>query len=80
MAASGLKVFESLYSKPITSVKEIQALTGISFPSASDLVKRFMDIGLLVEVTGQARNRRFSYVPYIAIFSEENHLVEERMA
>jgi len=80
VAASGLKVLESLYSKPITSVKEIQALTGISFPSASDLVKRFIDIGLLVEVTGQARNRRFSYVPYIAIFSEENHLVEERMA
>jgi Fic family protein len=80
VAASGLKVLESLYSKPITSVKEILALTGISFPSASDLVKRFIDIGLLVEVTGQARNRRFSYVPFSAIFSEENHLVEERMA
>jgi Fic family protein len=75
--ASGLRVLESLYSRPIISVKEVRAVTNMSFPSASDLVRRFVDIGLLTEITGQARNRRFSYLPYIAIFSEED-LPKER--
>jgi Fic family protein len=78
VAASGLKVLEALYSKPIIGVKEVRTLTGMSFPSASDLVKRFVDIGLLTEVTGQARNRRFSYTTYIAIFSGDDQ-PEERM-
>jgi Fic family protein len=72
VAAGGLTVLESLYSRPITSIKEVRALAGVSFPAASDLVKRLVDQGLLVEVTGHARNRRFSYAPYIAIFSEES--------
>ncbi len=71
VTAGGLTVLESLYSKPITSVTEVRALTKISFPAASDLVKRLVDHGLLTEKTGHARNRRFSYDPYIAIFSED---------
>ncbi len=77
VTAGGLKVLESLYSKPITSVKEVRALTGMTFPSASDLVRRFVDAGLLTEVTGRVRNRRFSYAPYIAIFSDDDKLREQ---
>ncbi len=45
-------------------------LTRMSFPSANDLTKRFVKHGLLTEITGQVRNRRFRYTPYIKIFAE----------
>jgi Fic family protein len=69
-AANGLIVLESLYARPILGVKEVIELTGMSFPSANDLIKRFVKHELLTEITGQARNRRFRYTPYIKIFSE----------
>ena len=69
-AAHGLIVLESLYARPILGVKEVIALTGMSFPSANDLIKRFVKHGLLTEITGQVRNRRFRYTPYIKIFAE----------
>jgi hypothetical protein len=59
-------------------VKEVRSLTGISFPAAADLVKRFVDIGLLTEVTGQTRNRRFSYTPYIGIFAGDDQPEERK--
>lgn len=71
VAAGALKVLESLYSQPIVSVPQVQKITGSSFPAANDLVKRFVQRGILVEKTGQARNRRFRYDAYIAIFSEQ---------
>jgi DNA-binding MarR family transcriptional regulator len=69
-AANGLIVLESLYARPILGVKEVIELTGMSFPSANDLIKRFVKHELLTEITGQARNRRFRYAPYIKIFAE----------
>jgi Fic family protein len=78
VAAGALKVLESLYSQPIVSVLQVQKITGSSFPAANDLVKRFVLHGVLVEKTGQARNRRFRYDAYIAIFSEEEHPEEGR--
>lgn len=69
-AAKGLIVLESLYARPILGVKEVIELTGMSFPSANDLIKRFLKHELLTEITGHARNRRFRYAPYIKIFAE----------
>lgn len=56
--------------KTLLGVKEVIELTGMSFPSANDLIKRFVKHELLTEITGQARNRRFRYAPYIKIFAE----------
>lgn len=69
-AANGLIVLESLYARPILGVKDVIELTKMTFPSANDLIKRFVDHQLLTEITGQARNRRFRYGPYIKIFAE----------
>jgi hypothetical protein len=33
-------------------------------------VRRLVEIGVLEEVTGRARNRRFRYGPYIRLFDE----------
>ena len=68
-AANGLKVLESLYSRPIVSVQAIADITNVSFPAASQMMNRFVNSGILTEVTGQARYRKYRYLEYIAIFS-----------
>ena len=70
VAGNGLKVLERLYSSPIITVRGIADLTGVSFTAASNLLKKFVEQGLLTEMTRQARHRRFRYGEYIEIFSE----------
>ncbi len=69
-AGNGHRVLESLYDRPITSVNDVTELLGTSFPTANTLVSRLVGLGILDEMTGRARNRRFRYAPYIALFNE----------
>jgi Fic family protein len=71
VAGNGINVLERLYRLPLIQVKDVVNLLGVSFPSANSLIQKFVDHGLLAEVTGQARHRRFRYGQYISLFSEE---------
>jgi len=68
-AANGIMVLESLYSRPIISVSDITALTGISFTAANNLMNRFVATGILLKATDNERNRKFSYEKYISFFT-----------
>jgi Fic family protein len=70
-AGNGFKVLELLFTRPIVSVGEVQKTTGTTFAAANTLVSRLVELGLLSEVTGHARNRRFRYGPYVALFTDE---------
>ena len=70
-AGNGHRVLESLYKRPIVSVNEVRGLIGTTYPAANQLVERMKQLNILVEATGQARNRLFQYVPYIALFNDE---------
>ncbi len=65
---SALLVLEELFRTPITSVSRVRELTGLSRPAANQLVLRLEEIGLLVEITGQRRNRYFRYEAYVRLF------------
>jgi DNA-binding MarR family transcriptional regulator len=69
-AGNGHRVLERLYERPIVSVNEVRELTGTTFPAANSLVERLVKIGILTEVTGQARNRRFRYDDYVRLFDD----------
>ena len=70
-AGNALKVLERLHSSPYISVNDIAELIDVSYPAASSLTMKFVKHGLLTEITGQARNRRFRYTPYVDIFANE---------
>jgi Fic family protein len=70
-AGNGMRVLESLYNRPILAVSEVEALTGTTYAAANNLVARLVDIGVLAEITGYARNRRFRYEPYVRLFTED---------
>jgi len=69
-AGNGYRVLEHLYGKPIVSVKTVETLLRVTFPAANQLVEKLCAIGILNEITGRARNRRFRYDAYIKLFDE----------
>jgi Fic family protein len=69
-AGNGHTVLEHLYRMPMVTVKEVQDLIGTTYPAANNLVKRFVENGILYEYTGQKRNRQFSYPEYISLFHD----------
>ena len=69
-SGNAIALLESLYFKPIFTVEHVEKTTGLSYPNANALVKDLSDIGLLQEITGQKRNRAFSYAPYLAVFQD----------
>jgi len=70
-AANGHRILESLFDRPIISVRQAQDLTGTGFAAANQLIARMTELGILREITGNARNRRFRYEPYVRLFIEE---------
>jgi Fic family protein len=63
-------ILEKLYYKPYVSVNDVARDFDISFQAASNLVSQLEGIGILKEITGRKRDRRFIYAEYINILSE----------
>jgi Fic family protein len=71
-AANGYRVLERLYARPILSIEDIRQLTGTTFQAANQLAQKLVEQGLLTEMTGQKRHRRFRYDAYVRLFDEES--------
>ncbi len=69
-AGNGHRVLEALFDRPIVSVGDVQSMIDVTYPVANKLVGRLADLGILEEITGHARNRRFRYEPYVDLFSD----------
>ena len=67
-AASGLRLLDYLYEQPIVNVRLVEKRLKSSFVTANKLVEQFVKLEILQETTGGQRNRRYSYVPYLALF------------
>ena len=63
-------MLESLFDRPIVAVNDVQKMTGTTYAAANSLVSRLVKLDVLSEMTGYARNRRFRYAPYIALFND----------
>lgn len=70
VAGNALKIHEYLFRFPLVAVNPVADLLGVSFTSANRLIERLVESGILVELTGNARNRVFHYARYINLFSD----------
>lgn len=59
-----------LFNKLVIHVNEAQALLGVSYKAANDLVNEMVRSGLLKEMTGQRRNRIFVFDEYLKLFEK----------
>lgn len=71
VAGNALKVHELLFRFPLVSVNPVADMLEVSFTSANRLIERMVEVGILVESTGNARNRVFNYSEYINLFADQ---------
>jgi Fic family protein len=67
-ASNGLKLIDYMFEKPVFSVQDVAAALKITVPTANGLVRRFLARKMIVELTGNLRNRRFRYESYTQLF------------
>jgi len=60
----------SLYRNPRVTAAEVSAILGVTPKTANEIIQNFVDLEILVESTGNRRNRVFSFAEYIKLFSE----------
>lgn len=68
-AEKGMRLLNHLYRTPMVRVRDVERFLSLSNPNALRLVGKFVDKGILRELTGFKRNRVFSYDDYINLFS-----------
>ncbi len=69
-AGNGHRVMDKLFDHPIVTVATVRTWLDVTPAGANNLVNRLVDAGLLREITGYARNRRFRFDPYVRLFEE----------
>jgi hypothetical protein len=62
-----------LFAKPIIDVKAITDEFKISKESGNELVKRFEQLGILRELTGKQRYKKYLFHDYTTIISRGTH-------
>lgn len=63
------RLFEMLPMMPRFTVEHVRKGLATSFPTANAAVKVLEDLGIVAELTGQKKNRSYSYQPYIALLA-----------
>jgi len=61
-------LLQHLYANPVVSVKRVEELLKVRRNTAATLVKDFENLEILVEMTGQKRNRLFIFSEYVKFF------------
>ena len=67
--AVSLRLFELLPMMPRFTIEQVRQKLSTSFPTATAAVKLLEDLGIVTELTGQKKNRSFSYQAYIELLS-----------
>jgi Fic family protein len=65
----GVRLIDMLFKTPLVSVKDIFGKLNISKEAANELVKKFEKIGILKEITGKQRYKKYSFREYIDIIA-----------
>jgi len=63
------RLFELLPTMPRFSVEHVRQRLETTFPTAGAAVKLLQDLGILTELTGQKKNRVYSYQAYVDLLS-----------
>lgn len=65
-----IQLLDIFFTSPLVTINDIAEKLGISFQAASEQVKLLLRLGILEELTGQKRSRRFAFAPYLKIVEE----------
>ncbi len=69
--ANAQALMRQLYARPVVDVRGAMKVSGASTNTAAALIDDMVTFGVLVEVTGQRRNRLFVFQEYLDIFRQQ---------
>jgi Fic family protein len=69
VGAVGLRLFELLPLMPRFTIEQVRQKLATTFPTATAAVKLLEELGLVTELTGQKKNRCFSYAAYVELLA-----------
>jgi Fic family protein len=64
------RLFEMLPMMPRFTIERVRQQLDTSFPTATAAVKVLEDLGIVTEMTGQKKNRSYSYQAYVELLSK----------
>ena len=67
---SSYRLFEMLPMMPRFNIDQVRQKLATTFPTATAAVKVLEELGIVTELTGQKKNRSYSYAAYIALLAE----------
>lgn len=70
-APSAFAVFELLKQKAVISIQQAEKELGLTKPTVASALSNLIGLGIVDEVTGKQRDRRFLYARYLSILSED---------
>jgi Fic family protein len=65
--ANAVRLANMIFNRPIISITEVAESLEVSNPTALKLVTRFEEIGILTEITGKQRFKKYLFTDYVAI-------------
>ena len=69
-STSAIILLNALFKNPFVKIEQVKDICDLSYKAANNLVKQLCDDKILVEMTGQNRNRLFAFAPYLALFEK----------
>jgi len=70
--ANGAGLLDCLFEQPIVTARLVEERLGCAYMTADKLLKQFAELKIVKETTGGQRDRRFEFVPYLALFEPES--------
>lgn len=69
VGAIGLRLFELLPLMPRFTIEQVRQKLDTTFPTATVAVTLLQDLGIVTELTGQKKNRSYSYQAYVDLLT-----------
>lgn len=66
----GKELLRHLFSQPVVTIRDVEAMLSVTFPTASAITKDFQNLGLFSEKTGFKKDRIFYLTEYINLFTK----------
>jgi Fic family protein len=74
--ANALQLLDYLFQYPILKARMVADHLACSYPTANQLLKQLEQAGLVEEMTGWQRNRRYRYRPYLNLFESQEGVLD----
>ncbi|MFA5931875.1 MAG: Fic family protein [Candidatus Paceibacterota bacterium] len=66
----GKELLRLLFSQPVVTIRDIESMLSVTFPTASAIAEDFEKLGLFTEKTGRRKDRIFYLKEYLHLFTK----------